>query len=715
MQKIKRNRTRNLFILILTILSVSSTFSQEQEMDTSSQKKNYFLKEIIITPTRRATDDAFVPRSTSVVLKEQLFEHNATTTPDALRELPGVTIQKTNLGGGSPFIRGLTGKQVLILIDGVRFNNSTFRFGPNQYLNTIDPFIINRMEVVRGPGSVQYGSDALGGVINIITRPQIFSPEQFSVKLFEQISSADKGSASHFDVSGKYSNTILQVGGSIKNFGDVRAGNGASLLGAVDKDGVQPFTGYKEYNFNTTALYSFSDEHSVRGSYFFTKQTDVPRSDKLISSSRNTKPDSIHHFQPQQSQIAMLDYSGKNISFFSEVGVSLSSVQQREGRTIRKWHDTKTRTESDSVRTLGVNAFGFIPLGINTFSAGIEYYGDKIFSSRFDTKDNGTVQTKHGKYPNDSRYASLGIFFHDEIAVSEFFLLNLGTRYSRNSVQVDYKKLKFDLLNSSPLVFDKVDKSYSDVTWSAEGLYKINSDVNVFASVSRGFRSPNIDDIAANGEWAGGTDIPNPSLNPENVIQYETGVKYIAENISSTVSYFVGKYTDLIQRVKYWKDVNNLQLYRFENFTRATIHGMEISAKWKMNLNNTSSLTTSGHYSFANGKNDETDEYLSKIPASNLSLSFRFDNFERKIFAEIFAQFSSAQTNLSSADKNDPRIPIDGTPAWNTLNLRGGVAAFEYFNINAGLYNILDKRYRVHGSGIDAYGRNVVLGIGVTI
>ncbi|MBM4165557.1 MAG: TonB-dependent receptor [Ignavibacteria bacterium] len=703
------------FILFIFVsISFQQLYSQQQELDTSSQKTNYLLKEVIITPTRRATEDAFVPRNTSVISKEQLFEKTASTTPDALHELPGVTIQKTNLGGGSPYIRGLTGKQVLILIDGVRFNNSTFRFGPNQYLNTIDPFIINRIEVVRGPGSVQYGSDALGGVINIITRPQFFSPEQFSVKLFEQVSSAVKGSASHFDVSGKYNKMILQVGGSIKNYGDVRAGSGASILGAVDKNGVQPFTGYKEYNFNASALYSFSDEHSLRSSYFFTKQTDVPRSDKLIASLRNTKPDSIHHFHPQQSQIAMLDYNGKNISFFSEIGVSLSSIQQIEGRTIRKWHDTKTRTEADSVRTLGINAYGFIPWGVNTFSAGFELYGDKIFSSRFDKKDNGTIEKKNGKYPNDSRYSSLGIFVQDEISVSENFLLNLGTRYSRNTVKVDYQELKFDIINS-PLIFDNVHKSYSDVTWSAEGLYKVHTDVNLFATVSRGFRSPNIDDIAANGEWAGGTDIPNPSLNPEKVIQYETGMKYVNEHISATVSYFVGKYNDLIQRVKYEKDVHNVQLYRFENFTRATISGLEISAKWKMNLNNSSMITTSGNYSFANGKNDDTDEYLSKIPASNMLLSFRFDNFERAMFAEMFAQFSSAQTKLSSADKSDPRIPPDGTPAWNTLNLRSGVALFEHFNLNAGLYNIFDKRYRVHGSGLDAYGRNVVLGIGITI
>src|SRR4028119_1514941 len=157
---------------VLIFLSTGiSTIAQE---DTTAM----LLDEVIITAERKAEKMLVVPYSTETLSKTNIEDYQSRTTPEALMGVNGVFVQKTNHGGGSPFLRGLTGNQTLLLVDGIRLNNSTFRYGPNQYLNTIDAYTINRIEVAKGTGSVQYGSDALGSVIQVLTKEPEFTVER---------------------------------------------------------------------------------------------------------------------------------------------------------------------------------------------------------------------------------------------------------------------------------------------------------------------------------------------------------------------------------------------------------------------------------------------------------------------------------------------------------------------------------------------------------
>jgi outer membrane cobalamin receptor len=163
-------------------------------------EQEYIMEEITVTSSRKETQVFQVPDAIGVVKSSDIEEKNARTLPDALSFESNVHMQKTNHAGGSPFIRGMTGKDVLILIDGVRFNNSTFRYGPNQYLNTIEPSMVDRVEIVRGPGSVMYGSDALGGVINIITKkPSVEDNRKVYSSLTSRFGSQDKSFFNRLD------------------------------------------------------------------------------------------------------------------------------------------------------------------------------------------------------------------------------------------------------------------------------------------------------------------------------------------------------------------------------------------------------------------------------------------------------------------------------------------------------------------------------------
>src|SRR5688572_15264088 len=156
--------------IIMSVFSMA-TFAQDVPKDTSSQ----FLSEVTVTATRKPQEKHLIPYTIQSLSLVDFEKYQPRTTPEALVGLTGVFVQKTNHGGGSPFIRGLTGNQTLILIDGIRLNNSTFRYGPNQYLNTIDIYTINRIEVAKGTGSVQYGTDAIGGVVQVITKDPVFT------------------------------------------------------------------------------------------------------------------------------------------------------------------------------------------------------------------------------------------------------------------------------------------------------------------------------------------------------------------------------------------------------------------------------------------------------------------------------------------------------------------------------------------------------------
>ncbi|MCL5060906.1 MAG: TonB-dependent receptor plug domain-containing protein, partial [Candidatus Thermoplasmatota archaeon] len=182
--------------------------------------------EMVVTATRVEREVFNTPQAVTVLDDLAVEQANAGTTPDLLSGTEGVLIQKTNPGGGSPFIRGLTGKQVLILVDGVRMNNSNYRFGPHQYLNTLDPILVERIEVVRGPTSVLYGSDALAGVINVITRKRADFSDARGTEGLAVLhgASADASLAGRLQVEGNFSQLGYLGGISGKRFNSLEGG-----------------------------------------------------------------------------------------------------------------------------------------------------------------------------------------------------------------------------------------------------------------------------------------------------------------------------------------------------------------------------------------------------------------------------------------------------------------------------------------------------------
>jgi len=336
----------NLFCLFVGLLAIGQnpTYAQEKK----EAEKPIHLEEIAVTATRVEKDIFQTPNAISVADQKQIERMNAQTTPLILRETEGVFVQKTTHGQGSPILRGLTGYQTYIQVDGVRLNNSTFRSGVNQYLATINPESLQRVEVLRGPGSVLYGSSAMGGVISVFTKDASApGAEEWIIKphLFGKFASADREKVGRLEVSGGYDQLGFILCGGAKDVEDLRPGRGYDVQlknrkfyltsqkpTSIPKDAwlvdIESPIGWREYSGDAKLFFKLSDNQAVKLAYQLARQPDVPRYDKI-----STKEFEVFSFAPQNRDLAYANYVGKKLTpFLDELRASVSYHRQMEGR-----------------------------------------------------------------------------------------------------------------------------------------------------------------------------------------------------------------------------------------------------------------------------------------------------------------------------------------------------------------------------------------------
>ncbi len=337
---------KNFFVF--TIFIVLTVYLYSLNSSAEDTKDVYMLKEITITGTRVERDTFGTPGATSVVTSEEINKYGLRTTPDLLCEEAGIQVQKTTAGQGSPIIRGLTGYHTLILIDGIRLNNSTFRSGPNQYMATIDSGQVEKIEVLRGYGSALYGSAAMGGVINVLTKSPESAISGLSIHptIFTKFSSADKGKYARLELSGGYQNFGFIAGASYKDVDDLQPGKGYDIQlsskkfiitsqkdpknlpeGAWLVDKLVP-TGWQEKNGDLKLGYKISENQNINLAYQIVRQQDIPRYDKLAN-----KEFDKFLFNPQNRDLVYMSYTNKDVpSFINALRVSLSYHIQEEGK-----------------------------------------------------------------------------------------------------------------------------------------------------------------------------------------------------------------------------------------------------------------------------------------------------------------------------------------------------------------------------------------------
>ena len=551
MKKVLLTIAVEFFILLL------SAQQAEDKKDTAIRS----MDEVVVTAQRHQQQSLLVPYSVNTLSQQHIGEMNPRTTPEALMRMNGVFVQKTNHGGGSPFIRGVTGNQTLILVDGIRLNNSTFRYGPNQYLNTIDPYTIKKIEVAKGTGSVQYGTDAIGGVVNILTREPQFAENKSSLqgKVIGKYMTDDMEKTIRGETNYSAKRFALITGITKKNFGDLVGG---------DTTGRQSPSGYDEWSLDMKAKFLLKQNIQFTIANQFLQQKNVPVYHKVLLENF-----AVNEMDPQQRLLsyARMNVQGKS-SLFKETEVTLSFQQSIEGRNSRKNGSSSLRKERDEINTIGFTADVFSEFNkIWTANSGIELYYDKVGSTREEINtQTGFSSPKRGLYPDDSKYGNYSLYSLHHFLWRKW-ILDAGLRFNTFDIRI------------SDTTLGNVKISPSALVGNAALMYQLDRNQTVYASLSSGYRAPNIDDMGTLGIVDFRYEVPTADLQPEKSQNTELGYKFQTKKLSGTFAAYYMHLANLITRVKSeGQIINGYQVYKKENTEAAYIKGFETELNWNI-------------------------------------------------------------------------------------------------------------------------------------
>lgn len=640
------------------------------------------LNAVQVSITKTSLPISLQPVSISYLSQENIQENLSRSMAEAMTSTAGVWMQKTNHGGGSPFIRGLTGNYTLLLVDGIRMNNSTFRYGPNQYFNTISPFSVDAVEVLRGAGSTLYGSDAIGGTININTiSPSFEKNKMISGSVGGQLMSHGMEKTAHVELGGNKKNLAYILTGNIRKFGDLYAGKGL---------GYERPSGYPEKDFLFKGLWQISDHKKMTINYQWLRQDSVPRYDKVAQSGYK-----YYNFTLQQRQLTYARFEQEWVnSSIKKFQLTASFQQSNEERDTRKNDSPINKNERDDVSTFGLNASLNMSLFKKVESVfGGDFYYDKIGSSRkLENVETGEEDVfSRGLYPDGSSSFTTA-FYNTNLYTKKRWTFQLGWRYNYTSN------------TTKDAQFGDLGLATSSLIGNGSINYQLNKN-SFYIAVNSGFRVPNVNDISSLGDFDFGVEVPPSNLKPEKSTNYELGYKLASLPFSLNIAGFYTQITNLISRTPttYNGDthINGNKVYTKVNDGEAYVAGIEMDLEEKIATN----FFLIGNIAYTYGKNISKNEPFRRIPPLFGGLSLRYN--KKPYYVTLQASAAGKQDRLSGGDIDDHRISDGGTPAWVIVNCKAGYQ-WKMVALKLAFNNILNEAYRSHGSGVDGLGRHFV-------
>ena len=664
---------------------------------------------VVVTATRGARTATETAAAINVLPQSAIRERNVKSLSEALREEPGVSVQKTSHGGGSAIIRGLSSNMVLLMVDGIRLNNSTYRRGNHPYLTLVDYQMVKQMEVVRGPMSVLYGSDALGGTVNAITDIQglTHGAPGLNYRLFSRFSTADRERSSHAEIAWNAKRWALETGVSLKDFGDLRRGTHASkAVLERSTDAVQAPSAFSATDANAKLIFRADARRTLIAAWQMSRRPKVPRYDKYENSGYHR-----WHYVDQNRDLGYIKYQDDvKAPWLSSLSATLSYQRQGEGRETQKTLQHDIAAEYDRVGTLGLTLQGLTERGRHALTWGTESYFDHVRSrAEIRLLAGGTTAAVRGRYPDGATYQQLGLYLQDEIHMAATTTVIPGLRYSR--MHTDFT-LPLDADGQN---WEHITQQFDALTASLGLIHQLGDGCFLNANLGQAFRAPNLSDIGKLGESKGSTwEVPNPALKSETMLSMDLGLKIEREHLSLSASFYYAAIDHLIATADFTTnagasvyDYNGVsyKVKAKQNLGKAYLRGMESALAYDMGHG----FCLRGNWTLTYGQNTTLQEPMGKLPpAFGLAgLRWACQNFH----AELYTRWAGKQNRLSADDLDDDRIPHGGTPAWQTLNLRTVFQPFPSIKLHAAVENLLDRNYREHGSGINAPGRNFILSL----
>lgn len=669
------------------------------------------LPEVVVTAMRTETPVAEVPYSAAVVDREAMQETAPRTTPDALRGLPSVMVQKTGYGQGSPYLRGFTGFRTLMMVDGIRLNNSAFRDGPNQYWNTVDPWSVDRYETVMGPASVLYGSDAVGGAVNALTLapPDWEGHPTYERTLSYRGATADESHQVRAGVRARATEKLgLAAGYTWKNFNDVRGG---------DEVGKQRHTGYDEMDFDLRADYDLNERTKLTLSHQQVEQDDAWRTHSTVYGigweGLKTGDDQIRSYD-QGRDLTYLRLAGADLDgFVSAYRLTLSRQAQEED--LHRVRADRRRDETGfDVATWGAALELHSETDYGHWTYGMDYYRDEVDSyGRHYKADGAPGKTDvQGPVADDAAYDLAGVFLQDTLPLGGGAVeLTPGVRYTRALLDADR------VLDPETGDATSREDDWDSVVGSLRALAPLGAQRQhaLFAGVSQGFRAPNLSDLTRL-DSARSTEIETPvdDLDPERFVSAEVGARYDDGKRSAEIAAYYTWIEDMIVRAPTGATVDGLDEVTKKNAGHGYVCGVEaalgcqLAEDWSLRL--TGSWMDGKVDAYPTSAPERVRDYVSRLMPTTGEATLRWQPAGKSFWLETAVDAAEKATRLSADDERDTqRIPAGGTPGYAVLTFRGGIAVAEALKITLALENATDEDYRIHGSGVNEPGRNLVL------
>jgi hemoglobin/transferrin/lactoferrin receptor protein len=671
------------------------------------------LPEVVVTASRTPHDVHSEPATVyRLSATEQTTLEGARTTPDMLKGIPSAFVQKTGYGQGSPYLRGFTGFRTLSLIDGIRLNNSVFRDGPNQYWNTVDPLSIRDYELVMGPASVLYGSDAIGGALNALPLqpPDHAGAPVWEKRLYYRGASADGSSVGRAQLGSRLNETVGFVGGvTIKDFGDLRGGDGV---------GEQEHTGYRERDYDARVDTHVDKDSTLTIAHQTVSQDDAWRTHRTIYGidwEGLTKGDDKVNTYDQDRHLTYTKFRADHLNngVVDNLEATVSHQVQSEDNYRVKKDDTGEQQGFD-VTTWGAAAQLESDTAAGRWVYGTEYYHDSVDSYGVKYKADGSLQKREiqGPVAGEASYDSVGVYVADNLSLFDGQLDVIpGARWT--FARADADKVK-DPLSSGVM---SVDGDWDALVGSLRLLHPLTADRRhvVFAGASQGFRAPNLSDLTRL-DIARSTEIETPvsELDPESFVAYEIGLKSRFEHLTSRIGYYYTVIDEMITRAPTGRTIDGLTEVTKKNSGDGYIQGLEASETYRFNTEWSSWVTAA----WMDGEVDayptsaatEQRDYVSRLMPLTTQVGVRWQQESGRYWAEACGDIAARADRLSADDKRDTqRIPPGGTPGYAVCTVRTGSQVTRQLGVTVALENVFDEDYRIHGSGVNEPGRNLVL------
>ncbi|MEM7610450.1 MAG: TonB-dependent receptor [Pseudomonadota bacterium] len=663
-----------------------AAFASVSSLDTSAADGGE-IDEIVVTATRRpvASDSVSTPISVIDVSAGKLGP-----VTDALGAQSGVFLQQTTPGQGAAIVRGLKGSAVLHLVDGMRLNNAIFRNAPTQYLALVPSESVERMELVRGTPASLYGSDAIGGVINVITRTPEFSSDDLMLRgdTSLSLSSAELGRRVAGTVEFGNAMAAATVSAAWQDTGNRRTGGGSRLA----------FGEYMARSLGVVVAVTPSDSHRWRLNLQSEEQPATPRVDALIAGFGQTEPASeAFEFTPNRRFFAHASYDNTEGALGLNWSVDAAWQRIDDDRTTRDFGADQQRQEDNRSDLLGLTTSASYDNGINSWIVGGEFYHDRVASQRRErdilTGDSAQLTSR---FPDGAAITTAAAFANGARQITETHRLQGGLRYTQVSIDVPRTSVTpettIDLGNIS-----------ADLGWR----WQLGDSLTLVGNVGAGFRAPNIFDLGTFGNRPGNRfNVANTDLDAEHVLQADAGLRYRSDSISGQVVLYRLRFDDRITSVLTGEvTADGRDIVQSVNAAQTDINGIEA----RVTITLSERLRSSLYMDYSRGEQRvgaDSDEPADRMPPMHGEWRFTYTSDSDHRF-DGWLQFASRQDRLSARDVGDSRINPEGTPGWAIVGVSWQADIADGWSLSVTANNLLDNRFRRHGSGIDAAGRDM--------